>query len=235
MIEPFPGKIRRKRGKMNQLTYVLNKKQKAWLAHYFPMTETQLIADVAGVSRRSIERVASRLGLEKSKEGLHQIMLRAGQKTANTLRKSGYYDTLKHRTPSAATIAGTHKMWEEIRAGIRPHPLQIVKEKDPDRYQKFCENAKTKRLEILAGEKRRNELGIPRKTRLRLPSYNYTDSQRQHRYNALRKGYFVMADCTESSGHRYDIFYDADTSRSEIFERNLEADGFNVKEWKEYV
>jgi hypothetical protein len=42
-----------------------------------------------------------------------------------------------------------------------------------------------------------------------------------------------MTDCSEQGGERYNIYYDKDTERAEIFERNLIADGFHIKEWKE--
>jgi hypothetical protein len=61
----------------------------------------------------------------------------------------------------------------------------------------------------------------------------YTKSQTSHRYNALRRGYILMTDCSEQGGERYNIYYDKDTERAEIFERNLIADGFHIKEWKE--
>ena len=37
-----------------------------------------------------------------------------------------------------------------------------------------------------------------------------------------------MLDCSEGSGERYNIYYNEDTKRSQLFERNLINDGFNV-------
>ena len=60
----------------------------------------------------------------------------------------------------------------------------------------------------------------------------FTRSQVNHRYHALRRGYFFMEDCSEGSGERYNIYYDGETARSPRFETNLEKDGFRIMEWK---
>jgi hypothetical protein len=61
----------------------------------------------------------------------------------------------------------------------------------------------------------------------------YTKSRTSHRYNALRRGYIVMEDCTEQGGERYNIYYDNETERATIFEQNLINDGFNLLKWIE--
>ena len=38
-----------------------------------------------------------------------------------------------------------------------------------------------------------------------------------------------MKDVSESSGERFNIYYDDDTQRGEIFEATLKKDGFKVK------
>jgi hypothetical protein len=57
------------------------------------------------------------------------------------------------------------------------------------------------------------------------------ERQTSHRYNAVKRGYIVMEDCTEQGGERYNIYYDNNTQRTPLFERNLKADGFRVREW----
>ena len=41
----------------------------------------------------------------------------------------------------------------------------------------------------------------------------------------------IMDDCSEQGGERYNIYYDNETKRSPIFERNLLKDGFHLKQW----
>ena len=61
----------------------------------------------------------------------------------------------------------------------------------------------------------------------------YTKRQTSHRYNALKRGYIIMQDCSEHGGERYNIYYDNDTERAPIFERNLINDGFKLLKWHE--
>jgi hypothetical protein len=42
-----------------------------------------------------------------------------------------------------------------------------------------------------------------------------------------------MEDCSEQGGERYNIYYDGQTSRAPIFEKNLLKDGFKIKEWND--
>lgn len=89
------------------------------------------------------------------------------------------------------------------------------------------------RKEMIRKERRRELFGLERKTKINLPIKPYTRSQSQHRYNALKRGYFVMQDCSEGSGYRFIIYYDENTVRSLLFERNLQADGFKIQQWTE--
>lgn len=74
--------------------------------------------------------------------------------------------------------------------------------------------------------------GLPRKTRLRVAVMNpYSRNQVNRRYLAQRRGYIIADDCSEGSGNRYVIFYDENTTRSEIFERNSIKDGFRIERW----
>jgi hypothetical protein len=75
---------------------------------------------------------------------------------------------------------------------------------------------------------------MERKTRLRcIVLCKFTKRQVCHRYNALRRGYIIMQDCSEQSGERYNIYYDDQTERTPIFERNLQKDGFNLLKWND--
>jgi hypothetical protein len=70
---------------------------------------------------------------------------------------------------------------------------------------------------------------MERKTRLKcIVMCKYTRRQTAHRYNALKRGYIVMEDCTEQGGERYNIYYDNETERAPIFEKNLLKDGFHL-------
>ena len=75
--------------------------------------------------------------------------------------------------------------------------------------------------------------GLPRKTKLtNVVMQPYSQSQRSRRYSAMKKGYIIAEDCSEGSGSRYVIYYDNNTSRSQLFERNCIKDGFKIREWE---
>jgi hypothetical protein len=42
-----------------------------------------------------------------------------------------------------------------------------------------------------------------------------------------------MEDCTEHGGERYNIYYDNETKRAPIFEKNLLKDGFHLLRWSD--
>jgi hypothetical protein len=125
-------------------------------------------------------------------------------------------------------------MWQDIRDGKREHPARIMRRENPRKYRKWMERRSQERKEVIRKERRRMLYGMERKTRLKcIVLCKYTKRQVNHRYNALKRGYIVMEDCSEQSGERYNIYYDDNTQRSTIFEQNLIKDGFHVKEWNE--
>ena len=122
-------------------------------------------------------------------------------------------------------------MWQEIREGKREHPTSILKRTNPRKYRKWMQRKSEERRETIRKELLRVKYGLERKTRLKaVVMCKYTRRQTCHRYNALRRGYIVMEDCSESGGERYNIYYDNQTHRSEKFENNLISDGFNVRQ-----
>jgi hypothetical protein len=91
------------------------------------------------------------------------------------------------------------------------------------------ERKSQERKETIRKETRRVLYGMERKTRLKMIVLcPYTRRQVAHRYNALQRGYILMADCSEHGGERYNIYYDDDTERTPIFEKNLLDDGFKL-------
>jgi hypothetical protein len=74
--------------------------------------------------------------------------------------------------------------------------------------------------------------GLARKTKLEcIMMCKYTRRQVSHRYNALKRGYIIMEDCSEQSGERFNIYYDNQTQRTPIFEKHLIEDGFTLLKW----
>ena len=102
------------------------------------------------------------------------------------------------------------------------------------KYRKWMERKSQERKETIRKETRRVLYGMERKTRLKcIVMCPYTRRQTSHRYNAMKRGYIIMEDCTEQGGERYNIYYDNDTERASIFEIFLLKDGFHLKQGSE--
>ena len=210
--------------------FVLTDEQKAWLVKWFPTIENKRLVKASGLSEGVIHRLARKLGLKKSEKGLHQIMKRQSKVCKRTCEKNGYYYSLRGRQPSEATKEGTRKMWQDIREGKREHPFKVLKKMNPKKYKAFMANKSKERSESIRKEKLRMMYGLERKTRLKtVVLVPYKRSQIAHRFAALRRGYLLDEDCREGQPGRYVIYYNDQTERSEIFERNCIKDGFRFE------
>lgn len=227
----FPGTLTRspKGGR----PYILTDEQREWLCHYYPIVENTRLMKASGMSHSTLHRFARDLHLTKSEKGIKAIKRRQAAHICRVCEENGYYDQLRGRTPSDATRAATARMWQDVREGKREHPFRIMKRQNPRRYKLYMQRKSEERKRTIKMERMRMKWGLPRKTRLKaVVMQPYTPSQRSHRYNANRRGYILADTCEEGSSHRYTIYYDKDTSRSEAFERNCIADGFRIREWE---
>lgn len=244
-IEPFPGELtmqmvdrpfttkRGRPGCLRAKAYVLTDEQKAWLCKWFPEVENSRLAEACAMSQSALHRFARELGLTKSEKGLRGIKRRQAAHIKRMCEQNGYYDSLRGRQPSEACRKATAKMWQEIREGKREHPARIMKRKNPRKYRQWMQRKSDERKETIRKETRRMLYGLQRQTHLKCVVLNkYTRRQISHRYFALKRGYILMADCSEQSGERYNIYYDDQTQRTPIFERNLIADGFKLMQYE---
>ena len=244
-IEPFPGVLTAqvvdrpfttktgRAGCQRVKAWVLTDEQREWLCRWFPEEENSRLMKASGMSHATLHRFARELGLTKSPKGMKRIKRRQAQHIKRVCEKNGYYDSIRGRKPSEACRKATAQMWQEVREGKREHPAIIMKRENPRKYRQWVQHMSDERRDTIRKEKRRVLYGMERKTRLRIVLCKYTKRQVSHRYNALKRGYFVMEDCSEQSGERYNIYYDGHTQRSPRFEQNLTKDGFHVKEWNE--
>ena len=230
-LQPFPGELTKKPGKRNSMTYVLTEEQEEWFRSFFPEVENIKLMKASGMSHSTLHRLARAMGLTKSEEGMNGIKKRQAAHIKKVCEKNGYYDTLRGVKPSDASIEGTRRMWQQIREGKRLHPIHVVKRNDIMRYNELMQKKSQQRKELIYKERRRELYCIERKTRLHLPVNRYTRSQISHRCNAINRGYIIVDDYSEHGGERYNIYFDGDTDRSRILERNLERDGFTVLAW----
>ena len=245
-IDPFPGVLTLqfvdrpfttklgKAGCQRVKACVLTDEQRAWLCKWFPEVGNSRLMEASGMSHSTLHRFARELGLTKSERGIRGIRKLQAARVKRVCEKNGYYESLRGKQPSEATKLGTIRMWQDIRDGKREHPARIMKRTNPRKYRKWMQRKSKERKETIRKEMRRVLYGLERQTKLKcIVMCKYTKSQTSHRYNALKRGYIVMQDCSEQSGERYNIYYDDQTERAPIFERHLLADGFKLLEWKE--
>lgn len=228
---PFTTKLG-KAGCHRVKVWVLTDEQRAWFCKWFPEEENIRLMAASGMSHSTLHRFARELGLTKSPAGWKRIKKRQAAHIKRVCKKNGYYDSMRGKQPTEACRKTTAQMWQEIREGKREHPVHILKRTNPAKYRKWMERKSEERRETIRQERQRAFYGMERKTRLKcIVMRPYTRRQACHRYNALKRGYFVMEDCSEQSGERYNIYYDNETERAPIFERNLLKDGFHIKQW----
>lgn len=245
-LQPFPGKLERReverpfttktgrRCVWKSRVIVLTDEQREWLCRWFPEVENSRLAEASGMSLSMLHRFARELHLTKSERGMRGIKRRQAAHIKRVCERNGYYDSLRGGHPSDACLQGTARMWQEIREGKREHPFSQMKRKHPRKYRELMKRKSEERREAIRKEKRRIVYGMERKTSLKMiVMCPYTRSQLSHRYNALKRGYVIVDDCTEQGGERYNIYYDSDTRRAPIFERHLAADGFHLLPWEE--
>lgn len=228
-LPPFPGQLTKQKNGY-AYAWVLTDEQREWLCKWFPEEENSRLLAASGMSHSTLHRFARQFHLTKSKAGMKRIKRRQAAHIKQVCERNGYYDSLRGRPVSEATRQGTARMWQEIHEGKREHPSRVMKRKNPQKYRQYMQRRSEQRRETIRKEFLRVKYGLERKTRLRcIVMCKYTRSQTCHRYNALRRGYYVMEDCSEQSGERYNIYYDDQTHRSEKFEKNLRNDGFSIR------
>ena len=236
-IEAFQGKLTKQRVKkgngINSMKLVLDEAQEEWMRKYFPKTENSKLAEASGMSHSTLHRFARKMGLTKSKSGLEAIKRRQAAHIRRVLTKNGYYDSLRGKPMSKAFREGAARIWQEIREGKRDHPLVVLRRKNPREYNRKMRQKSHERKELYRKEELRIRYGLQPKTRLRIVMCKYTRRQVAHRSSALKRGYIIMEDCSEQGGERYNIYYDNDTKRTQMFERNLINDGFRIRQWQE--
>ncbi len=222
-MKKFPLPLHRKNGHLIEL----DDAQLEWLKRYFPVIENKRVAKAMGISGDTLKRLCKDYGISKSEEGLAAIRRRQHARAAKTNHRNGCYDRKRGHAPSEATLEGVRKYWDDVRSGHRDSGISRVRREEPDKYAEWMENKRAERKELVRKEILRMKYGLGRKTNLKqVVMCPFKQSQRHHRYNALKRGYLLDVDCSEGTSGRYTIYWDDQTQRSEAFERNCIADGF---------
>ncbi len=75
-MRPFPGKLEREKSQAHP--FILSDEQRVWMIETFPVTENSRMMAAMGVSCGTLIKMAHRLGLTKSEDGMRAIQRRKG-------------------------------------------------------------------------------------------------------------------------------------------------------------
>lgn len=212
-----------RRGKHNAMVYYLTPELEEKLRELYPKTMNAQLMQWFGLSHSTLHRFAITLGLEKDMAVIHH---KHGQQVKAICRRNGYYDRLKGKRPSEATIEGTRRKRSE---GFVP--LHRLKELSPRRYKAYCRKLSRKRKELIEQERRRYNISLLPLTDLPVRLYagcKYSRYESMARHNARRMGY-VVGDSDPELGERMIIYYTPQTERHEAFEQSASNRGFEFR------
>lgn len=226
---PRKGESRRKqkyvipmrKGKMGVMEYYLTPELEKEFIRLYPITMNPDLMGLFGLSFSTLQRFKRMYGLEKNRK---VILKKHSAQVKQICKRNGYYASMKGKDVSPQCRAAA----DALRASGF-HPMISLKENNPRRYKAIKRRWSRNRTEQIAKERKRADWGLGQKTHLHLPQFKFTRRQLCHRYNAMRRGY-ILGDMRERFGERYTIYYNDDTERSKLFEKNLVADGFELKE-----
>lgn len=171
---------------------VLTDKQLKWLDKHFKHTKNADVAQKLGVSLRSVNRLAERRGLKKSKQFMTKCQENATAKAHESNLRNGTYPPKGYRIPNSEK--------GQFRKGERPID-RLGAKKEAERVVKAAESfRKTWRL-----EKARALYGLPRQTKLRV--VKRPTEQIAQRYYLRKRGYIVERGSNTA-------YYTAETKRS---------------------
>ena len=171
---------------------VLTDKQLAWLDKHFKHTKNADVARKLGVSLRSVNRLAERRGLKKSKQFMTKCQENATAKAHESNLRNGTYPPKGSRRPNSEK--------GQFKKGEKPIDRMGAK-KAAERLAKAAESyRKTWRL-----EKARALYGLPRETKLNV--VKRPRKQIGQRYYLRKRGYIVERGSNTA-------YYTAETKRS---------------------
>lgn len=224
-LKPSDGKGRKYLTATEGNRICLSEEQKADFIRLYPKTLNTRMMVLFGMSHGTLHRFARMFGLKKD---MAVIRRKQAALTKRICEKNGYYDSIRGKRPSDACVEATKRMFAE---GFSP--MKALKEKNPRKYRAALKKKSESRKELIEREKRRERYGLGQKTNL---PYQYTCDFRPFtsresaaRLSGRKRGY-TFGNPDPRKCERYVMFFDEQTERSAIFERNCEKLGFRIVE-----
>lgn len=193
------------RGKFGAI--ILTDQQEAWLQKHFKHTKNEDIAKKLGVSPRSVNRLAEKRGLTKSRQFIRKTQIDAAAAANKSNRINGTYPPKGYQIPN--------KEKGYFKKGERPID-RLGAKRNAERIARCAQSRK----ETFKLEKARAIFGLPRQTKL-----NVVQRPRKQVWtrNYLRKRGYVVERGSNVA------YYNSETQRSLKMETNPPA-GFSFLE-----
>ncbi len=183
----------------------------------FPKHSNRRIMQWFGLSFSTLQRFRRELGLKKDMRKIRRELTRDVKRICE---KNGYYESLRGKKPSEATIEATRRLFA---TGF--HPLKRLKEISPRRYKATLERYSMARKEMWRKENLRAMYGLERKTRLRIPDIPMTRRAKKQKHAMIKFcNYFAVDDDV------WTVCYDSQTRRSPQREATAIKYGLQVVE-----
>lgn len=192
------------RGKFGAI--ILTDQQEAWLQKHFKHTKNEDIAKKLGVSPRSVNRLAEKRGLTKSRQFIRKTQIDAAAAANKSNRINGTYPPKGYQIPN--------KEKGYFKKGERPID-RLGAKRNAERIARCAQSRK----ETFKLEKARAIFGLPRQTKLNV--VQRPRKQVSIRYYLRKLGYIVERGSNVA-------YYNSETRRSLKLESHPPA-GFSFK------
>lgn len=184
------------RGKFGAI--ILTDEQEAWLQKHFKHTKNEDIAKKLGVSPRSVNRLAEKRGLTKSRQFIRKTQLDAAAAANKSNRINGTYPPKGYQIPGGEAF--------RFKKGEKPID-RLGAKRNAERIAKSAASRK----ETFKLEKARAIFGLPRQTKLNV--VQRPRKQVHVRYYLRKRGYVVERGSNVA-------YYNNNTKRSPKMETN---------------
>ena len=198
--------------------YYLEGELKERFCKLFPKNSNRRMMTWFGISFSTLQRFKREFGLEKDMKAIRKQQAKDIKKICE---RNGYYDSLRGKKPSEASIEAIRKLRAE---GF--HPIKQLKANNPRKYKRLMRKRSEQRKELYRKEQLRAFYGLERKTHLRIPSNPMSHRAIAHKYAMIKVcNYFA-----DPLGDPHIICYDSETRRSARREATAEKYGLKVVE-----
>ena len=197
-------------------TYYLTPELEQHFRRLFPVTMNRDLMRLFGISFSTMERFKRNLGLTKN---MRTIRHKHAQQVKRICEENGYYDSLRGKAPSEACQEAARLKRE---SGF--HPMKALKQKNPRKYRSILEKRSEARKELMHKERLRVDWELTKQTNLHIPYDPYGRKRMTFRNTCKAVGY--IPGNAHDPAERWTIYYDQNTRRGAIRERNGVSLGF---------